>query len=214
MTAPLPQTDRTGRTSRAEWLSAALDILVREGIEQVKILRLAEALGTARSSFYWFFESRDALLDALLQSWSDKNTGAIASHAAHKTKTITEAVLHVFECWIDADLFDARLDFAIREWARRDAKILTAIDTADTLRISALTDMFHRHGFPRQQAFIRARILYFTQVGYYALIDNEPLPDRQRYVDDYILGFTGQLPTASERARFDIRLNAADKARR
>ncbi len=199
------------RTNRDDWLNAALEILIDEGIEQVKVLRLAEKLGVARSSFYWFFESRGALLQALLESWTTKNTGAITRRANLVTETITEAVLHVFECWVDDRNFDARLDFAIREWARREPDIRTAIEQADTTRIKALSDMFVRHGYPEQQAFIRARILYFTQIGYYALVDYESLTDRAQFVDDYILGFTGKTPTAAERARFNDSLQGLKK---
>ena len=53
------------RGSREGWLEAAYDTLVREGVEAVKILPLAERLGLSRTSFYWFFKDRDALLAAL-----------------------------------------------------------------------------------------------------------------------------------------------------
>lgn len=191
------------RMTRTSWLEAGFSVLISEGIEQVKIMRLAEDLGVARSSFYWFFESRDELQAALLGRWAQKNTGAIVARAKRKSGSIAGAVLNVFECWIDEGLFDARLDFAIREWARRDVNIRDAISKADAARVSALSEMFQRFDFPLQEAFIRARILYFTQVGYYSLVDYETTDVRQRYVDDYILGFTGQTPTAEERARFD-----------
>ncbi len=198
--------DTPNRSRRADWLAAALDLLSREGIEQVKIQRLAQILGTARSSFYWAFDSRKALMTALLDQWADKNTGAIVRQAALPADSITTAVLNVFECWIDPTLFDAKLDFAIREWARRDPEILSAIDAADDRRLTALTDMFRRYYYPQQQALIRARILYFTQIGYFALTPNESLQDRHRHVNDYIIGFTGQAPTKAEGERFNARL--------
>lgn len=189
-------------TSRDDWLTAALQILIHEGIEQVKVLRLAQELGVARSSFYWFFDSRGTLLDLLLQSWAAKNTGAIISRARAQTETIAGGVLKVFECWTDNAIFDARLDFAIREWARRAPDIRAAIEAADDMRITALSEMFLRHDFPPQQAFIRARILYFTQIGYFSLVGNETMEERRIYVDDYVLGFTGQRASTAELDRF------------
>jgi len=31
-------------------------------------------------------------------------------------ESITEAILNVFDCWLDPALFDSRLEFAIRSW--------------------------------------------------------------------------------------------------
>lgn len=212
MSAPKSQnpanSEPNRRTNRDDWLAVALDILIREGIEQVKILRLAQELGVARSSFYWFFDSRGALLELLLQSWAAKNTGAIVSRAQAPAETITGAVLKVFECWTDDRIFDAKLDFAIREWARRAPDIRVAIEAADSKRITALSKMFTRYGFLPQQAFIRARILYFTQIGYFSLVGNETMEERQKYVGDYILGFTGHHATASELDRFSALLGS------
>jgi AcrR family transcriptional regulator len=197
------RTESPARTRRSDWQRAAMDLLIREGIGSVKVLTLAERLGCARSSFYWFYASRKALLDDLLVFWADRNTGAITSHAGAPSDSITRAVLHLFRCWVDPGLFDAQLDFAIREWARRDAEVLAAIQAADTTRITAITAMFRRHGFAEREAFVRARILYFTQIGYYALVKDESLSARQQLVQDYVTGFTGKTPSEAELADFD-----------
>jgi AcrR family transcriptional regulator len=193
----------TSKTSREDWVNAALTVLVSEGLDQVKILRLAEVLGVARSSFYWFFTDRKALLADLLSLWREKNTGAITSRAARPATSINVAVLNVFECWVDNAVFDARLDFAMRDWARRDADVHAEITAADTARIAALREMFARYGYGSSEAFIRARILYFTQIGYYALVNDEALEERRKYGRDYVLGFTGQMPSDEEMAGFE-----------
>ena len=65
------------RLTREDWLTAALDALISDGVENVKVLPLAERLGVSRSSFYWFFRSREHLLDLLLERWRDVNTRVI-----------------------------------------------------------------------------------------------------------------------------------------
>ena len=40
------------KVTRQDWLNAALDVLVNNGEEQIKILTLAERLDVSRSSFY------------------------------------------------------------------------------------------------------------------------------------------------------------------
>src|SRR5262245_7871894 len=88
------------RLTREDWLTAALDALVSDGVENVKVLPLAERLGVSRSSFYWFFRSREHLLDHLLQRWQAANTRGIVERAAAPSATVIEGVLNIFTCWM------------------------------------------------------------------------------------------------------------------
>jgi len=53
------------KVTKKDWLTAARDVLVHEGVGELKILSLAGRLGVSRSSFYWYFENRKELLSAL-----------------------------------------------------------------------------------------------------------------------------------------------------
>ena len=69
------------KVTRTDWLNVAMDVLVTDGVEQVKVLALAERMGVSRSSFYWYFKSRQELLDALLTSWDQTNTAVLITQA-------------------------------------------------------------------------------------------------------------------------------------
>ncbi len=203
--------DNGRRTTREDWLALALDILVSEGVAAVKVLNLAQRLDVSRSSFYWFFRSRRDLLDQLLHYWEHKNTASIVARAKRPAQTITEAVLGVFECWVDEALYDPGLDFAVREWARRSADVRKLVDQADDARVLALAEMFRRHGYGEPDDFIRARVLYFMQIGYYALETQEPIDLRLSYIEAYLRSFTGKDGSAKELRRFrKLALQRAD----
>ena len=189
------------RTSRQDWIDAALEILISEGVGHVKVLTLAEKLDCARSSFYWYFENRADLLDSLLDYWQSTNTQAIVAQAQLPAETINSALVNVFRCWVDTGLFDSRLDFAIREWARRSEAVRRALDFSDDARLEALAEMFARFGFAKGEAEVRARIVYFTQIGYYALDVRETTEQRMARAVDYLFCMTGQHPTAEEVSR-------------
>ncbi|MEZ5775700.1 MAG: TetR/AcrR family transcriptional regulator [Hyphomicrobiaceae bacterium] len=186
------------KVSREDWLTHALDALVSDGVEEVKILPLAERLGVSRSSFYWYFKSRKALLDALIAHWQATNTEAILAAADEPALTVTGAVSNLFACFIDAERFDPQLDFAVREWSRRSGPVRRVVDIADAARLEAITRMFARYDTHGIEPGIRARILYYMQIGYYALELNEPLDERIGRVAAYLEGFTGQKPSAEE----------------
>ncbi|MEM6589629.1 MAG: TetR/AcrR family transcriptional regulator [Pseudomonadota bacterium] len=182
------------KATRGDWLNAARDVLVSEGVGEVKVLALSHRLGVSRSSFYWYFKNRQDLLDDLLTGWEARNTRTIIERCAAPAETITGAVCNFFTCFIAPTLFDRGLDFAVREWARRDTSVRRRIDAADALRIEAVTAMFTRHGYKASDADTRARILYFMQLGYHALDVREDMDVRLSRVEGYVRGFTGEEP--------------------
>lgn len=206
------QKGRHGNTkaAREDWLRAARDALVNKGAGEVKILTLAKELGVARSSFYWFFRDRADLERALLEDWENRNTRCIVEKCQQSAQSIGEAVCHFFECFIDPTLFDQGLDFAVREWSRRDVRLRRKIDAADAQRLAALIDLFARHGFDAAEADARARILYFMQLGYHALEVREPMEARMARLRGYLKGFTGEEASDALIARFSKRAQALE----
>jgi AcrR family transcriptional regulator len=190
------------KVTREDWLNMARDTLVRDGVGQVKILTLADRMGVSRSSFYWYFRNRDGLLRALLEEWETRNTASITVQCALPAASISEAVFNFFRCFLDPTKFDSGMDFAIREWARRDEALRERVDTADSVRLAAVSDMFVTHGFDATEADARARILYFMQLGYHALDVREPIAERLARVHPYLKGFTGQDPDPEVLAAF------------
>lgn len=201
-----------GRSTREDWLKLALQTLIRDGIDRVKIQIMAKQLNVSRSSFYWFFKSPQDLHDQMLDQWLEKNTGPILQRALRPAQTICEAILNVFECWVNEDLFDPHLDVAVRLWARRAPEVLQVVSSADQQRLDALKTMFLRHGFAETDALVRARVLYFTQIGQYTLDIREDLGVRFSRTRAYLLAFCGQEPSETELTRFEgIALTANGK---
>lgn len=205
-------TDAPGRSTREDWLKLALETLIRDGIDRVKIQIMAKQLNVSRSSFYWFFKSPQDLNDQMLDYWLAKNTGPIIQRALRPAQTITEAILNVFECWANEDLFDPRLDIAVRLWARRAPEVLAVVTSADQQRLDALTGMFTRHDYPAEEALVRARVLYFTQVGQYTLDIREDMSIRFSRTRVFVQSFCGKVPSDAEVERFKMLAISSPKA--
>lgn len=190
------------KVTRQDWLNAARAVLKAGGVEAVKVAELAADLGVSRSSFYWYFKNRTDLLEALLQHWQDTNTGALVAQAHAPADTITAACCNIFKCNINAALFDSRLDFAIRDWARRSAHVRDILVAGDAARIAALTQMFARFDYPAREAEARARVIYYMQLGYDDANLGETLEQRLAMVPGYLIAFTGHPGRADEIAAF------------
>ena len=190
------------RVTRGDWVQAALTALKEHGIGRVKVAVLAEQLGVARSSFYWYFADRTALETALLEVWAAHNTAPIIERAARPAATVAAAVYGLFECWADPALFDHRLEFAVREWARRDDDVRARLQHADVDRIAAIAALHRRYGDDETTAMVRARVQYHSQIGMYALAVDEPFEERLRMAPTYVEVFTGTAPTEADTAAF------------
>ncbi len=186
------------KVTRDDWLRVAKDILISDGVDSVKVLVIGERLKVSRSSFYWYFNSRQDLLDALLDAWQLGNTAALVRQAEAAAPTITAAVCNVFRCVVNPALFDNKLDFAVRDWARRSGSVRRILDQSDGRRLCALTDMFARYGYDELDAVTRARVLYFMQIGYNDAELHEPMEERLKLLPNYLSTFTGREPLPGE----------------
>lgn len=197
MDKPVTQ-ERGWRGSADLWLDAAYQMLIDGGVESVKVMPLAEKLGLSRTSFYWHFPDREALLAGLIARWQSHNTANLIAQSEKPAATITEAVLNLFDCWIQQDLFDSRLEFAIRTWALTDATLAKILAQADQERLAAIKAMFLRFGYADDESDIRAHTVYLTQIGYISMRVDESLAPRLDRIPPYALTFTGAAPTPAE----------------
>lgn len=198
-----PPEKTTGwRGSREGWLEAAQAAFVESGLDAVKIQPLASRLNLSRTSFYWFFKDRAALLDALLESWEARNTGSLVAATEAYAETITEAVLNLIGVFLDDGPFESRLDLAVRGWAHQSDAVAAKVHDADEARLAAIRRMFERFGYDPAEADVRARTVYLVQIGYIAMQVRESLETRMARIPDYVKTYTGRAPSERELRRF------------
>ena len=150
---------------RDAWLRKALDVLFANGISHIKVEVLARKLKLTKGSFYWHFRNRDDLLRSMVDWWRDQQLSFLAQLAErHVTDPIAQirAVLD-----FTRHTEDSHHDIAMREFARFNKLAATAVATVDQKRVDYLTSLFLAARFPEADAQLRARMLYFYQVGEY-----------------------------------------------
>lgn len=190
------------RGSREVWLAAAREGLIESGEGAVKIQPLASRLGLSRTSFYWFFKDRAALLDALLEDWEAGNSGSLIAATQSYAETVAEGVLNVIRVFLDGGPFEPRLELAVRGWAHHASDVATRVNAADEARLDAIRALFTRFGYNDGEADVRARTVYLVQIGYISMQVVEDLDTRLTRIPDYVKTFTGTAPSDSEMARF------------
>lgn len=177
---------------RDVWLDTARCALIEEGTAGVEINKLAKRLGVSRGGFYWFFKSRDQLLDELLVFWA--RTGAVLFEQileANRGDGMRE-YRALIKLWIDEKEYDPKWDAAVRDWARTSAVVLKVVQAIDRKRIAVLHKIFLHLGYKGKAAEVRARITYYHQVGYYTLGVRESRMKRLQLLPFYTQVLTGQ----------------------
>lgn len=176
--------------NRGDWVLAARELLIEGGIENVRIARLSSMLDVTRGGFYWMFKSRDELLDELLLDWQRTNTRPFEKALDTEHKGIGE-LNTLFDLWMEEKEYSPAYDSAVRDWARKSKKAESVVKKIDKKRIELMKNIFLDLGYTGDEAFIRARITYFHQVGYYALGLGETPEQRYKLRPMYIKILSG-----------------------
>jgi AcrR family transcriptional regulator len=184
---------------RQDWTLAARDAFIRGGVHAVKVDLLARKLGVTRGSFYHHFRNRADLLDALFELWRAQNAEPFEAIACAEHIRGWDRIRKVVDLWLQETLFDPAFESAMRDWARISKRVATAVRAADEARIGLLWKAYREMGFQGDAAFVRARVTYFQQVGYYTLAIRETKTERRRLLPFYleILAQRAEAPAAA-----------------
>lgn len=177
--------DTTGDVPRTAptptlWIEAAMAILVDGGVELIRVDVIAKQLKITRGSFYWHFKDRDDLLSHVLKTWRNAATEQVTERFSRDNED-PRALIH--------DLLSlpfrgrsaqraARIELAIRDWARRDVMARQAVDEADATRIAYIAQCFSALGFGIAEARHRAGILYAYELGESLLVHQGSAPQK------------------------------------
>jgi len=150
-----------------DWVRAATQVLVDHGIDHVRVDVLAGELNVTRGSFYWHFRDREDLLRRVLQAWREVSTVQLTQRLEVARSDPRELLADVITLPFRgrAAVRAARIELAIRAWARRDPMAQQALDEADSSRIGYHETLFRALGFAPDEAAHRAFLLYGYEVA-------------------------------------------------
>jgi AcrR family transcriptional regulator len=127
------------RTSRSRWVEEGLRALAAGGPDAVRIEPLARTLGVTRGGFYWHFQDRQALLDAMLGTWERTTTVQVAERLDREGGDATAKLRRLLALTSPATV---QTDLAIRDWARRDPAVARRLKRVDNRRMAYMRSLF------------------------------------------------------------------------
>ncbi|MEV5570390.1 TetR family transcriptional regulator [Spirillospora sp. NPDC052269] len=177
---------RTARLSRDDWAAAALAALTEGGASAVAVEPVAARLKASKSSFYWLFENRAALLDAALELWEREQTEQVATRLAD----IPDPVGRMRTLFRLA-LSTGGADLALRlTGGETDPTVLKVAGRVTRRRLEVLQASFRELGMTEERSRHRATAVYATYLGTAALARIGAAPsDTGAYVNDLLAAY-------------------------
>lgn len=177
---------RTARLSRDDWAEAALAVLAEGGPAAVAVEPVAARLGASKSSFYWLFANRQALLEAALRRWEERETDAVLPRLAaiaDPAERLRVLVRHAAAATEGADL-------ALRLLVEADDPVVrAAAERVTRRRLTVIAAAFAELGHPADRARHYASATYSAYLGAAALRRVDAAPEGGGYIDALLGAF-------------------------
>ncbi|MFO1505494.1 MAG: TetR/AcrR family transcriptional regulator [Lysobacterales bacterium] len=157
----------------ADWEQAALDALAECDLAAVSVEALARSLGVTKGSFYWHFESREALLQAALAHWE----GNDADDLINRVAAVSDPRERLRQLFRDASHPDRAHSI--------HGALLRAVDNPVVKPVIArvsgrglefMAQAFRECGLSESDAAHRARLAYAAYIGFRQLSSQFGVP--------------------------------------
>ena len=169
------------RTPRSAWIDAGLDALAAGGPDAVRVDLLAKALDVTRGSFYHHFESRSALLDALLETWEHRSTDEVLDRVESEGGDARDKVRKAGMLTFSKELLP--IDLAVRDWARRDKSVARRLRRVDNRRMDYLRRLIGTFSDDPDDVEARGMLAFSLAIGSHFIAAEHPGSSRNRVLE-------------------------------
>jgi AcrR family transcriptional regulator len=160
------------RVSKAEWLQTALKLLEAEGVEAIRVERIARELGISRSGFYWHFKDRDDLRAQMVEYWAHEFSEVVTANAMILEGPPRKRLEQTMEMLLDNDL--TRYEAPIHAWANADPAIASRVRQVYRQRMEFLRQIFRDLGFAGDELEMRTRLFFCYHTWERTMFSKDP----------------------------------------
>jgi AcrR family transcriptional regulator len=197
---PVPPPVPRRRLTADDWADAALAAIGDGGVAAVAVEPIAASLGATKGSFYWHFDSRDALVRAALARWEERSTETVIESLrdepdpAQRLRLLVHRVIaHAGRDRVEVNLLAAADHPLVEPVLRRVTQ----------RRMEYVVSLFRAIGLPPREARRRGLLAYSAYVGHAQLAARLPGllpedgPEPRRYLDAMLTVLLCGVSTAS-----------------
>ncbi|KOT93234.1 TetR family transcriptional regulator [Streptomyces sp. NRRL F-5755] len=147
--------------------------MAAKGVDAVRIEALAKALGVTKGGFYGYFTDRNALLEAMLDTWEQESVGEVLERVRNLDDEPREKIRLAGQLTLSADRL-LPVDLAIRDWARRDEAAAERLRRVDNARMTLLREMISTFCDDPDEIEARSLLAFSLAIGSHFLATDHP----------------------------------------
>ncbi|GAA4471330.1 TetR/AcrR family transcriptional regulator [Phytohabitans houttuyneae] len=152
------------RTTRERWVEEGLRALAEGGPDAVRVEVLAKNLGVTKGGFYGSFADRDALLEAMLDTWERESTDEVLERVEREGGDPRTKIKRAGLLTFSSDRL-LPIDLAVRDWARRDEAVAARLRRVDNRRMGLLREMIGTFCPDPDEVEARSLIAFCVAIG-------------------------------------------------
>lgn len=149
------------KLSKEDWLDFALQVLIKSGPEQLKIMSLCTLKNVTKGSFYHHFKNRDEFIEQLMEHWFNKTTLQLIS-LANQADSPYERLEQLDQMLAVTDI---EAEMHIRAWALKNNQVASHLGVIDSHRQGYLQECYVGIGLQLSLARDLAMASYATFLG-------------------------------------------------
>jgi len=169
------------RTPRSQWIDEGLNALAAGGPDAVRIDVLAKTLGVTRGGFYWHFDDRQALLDAMLETWERRSIDEVLERVESEGGDASDKVRRAGMLTFSPALLP--IDLAVRDWARRDETVGERLRRVDNGRMAYLRTLIGELSADEGDVEARSLLAFSLAIGNHFIAADHGTRDRAEVLD-------------------------------
>lgn len=170
------------RMSKERWANAALRALAEDGVSAVAVEPLARRLGVTKGSFYWHYDSRDALLEAAMQRWEHNNARALGVYESDLPDP-RERLKALFQAAFEPSALGGLIVHLAAD--REHPAVAPVLARVTRERIAYLSRIYAGIGLAEGAAHHQALLAYTAYIGLFQLMATTPdaVPEGEALLD-------------------------------
>jgi AcrR family transcriptional regulator len=175
------------RLTAEDWIQAGFAVLAEHGPNALRVDAVCERLNVTKGSFYWHFTDMPAYRSALVTAW-----GSLHDRDRRHFETMPDVdprdrLKVMIQTWVAPQHW--KLERAMRAWALTDDAVLASVQQSDGRVLRAIRQAFGDIGFGREEAALRAYVVFTLGVGHLHWSGSAPAapPDMQDRFLDFVL---------------------------
>jgi AcrR family transcriptional regulator len=157
------------RTPRSRWIEEGLLVLASGGPDAVRVEVLAKRLGVTKGGFYGSFADRDALLEAMLDTWERESTDEVLARVEREGGDPRTRIRRAGALTFSNHRL-LPIDLAVRDWARRDEAVAARLRRVDNRRMGLLREMIGTFCADPDEVEARSLIAFCVAIGEHFLV--------------------------------------------